>query len=278
MSKADTLAKLVSADGPLNDGTITASEVGALPIGGGTLTGNVTFAAGQTWPTFNQNTTGTANNVTGTVAVANGGTGQTSLTANNVVLGNGTSAVNFVAPGTSGNVLTSNGTTWISSVPTAGGLTYIYTTTSVTASDKQGILADTSGGPLTVTLPATPATGAQVVVADAGNSWAANNLTVARNSSTIGGLSANLVCNVSGVSVQFVYDGFTWEVYSQFGGNGTVVSAPQINATNGIIVSSAAITANYAIPSGSNALSAGPVTINSGITVTVSSGSVWTVV
>jgi hypothetical protein len=65
-------------------------------------------------PTLNQNTTGTASNVTGTVAASNGGTGQTSLTANNVLLGNGTSAVQFVAPGTSGNVLTSNGTTWTS--------------------------------------------------------------------------------------------------------------------------------------------------------------------
>ena len=48
------------------------------------------------------------------VTAAQGGTGQTSLTANNVILGNGTSAVQFVAPGTNGNVLTSNGTTWIS--------------------------------------------------------------------------------------------------------------------------------------------------------------------
>jgi hypothetical protein len=45
---------------------------------------------------------------------SSGGTGQSSLTANNVILGNGTSAVQFVAPGASGNVLTSNGTTWAS--------------------------------------------------------------------------------------------------------------------------------------------------------------------
>lgn len=56
----------------------------------------------------------TATNVTGTVAVANGGTGATTLAANNVILGNGTSAVQTVAPGASGNVLTSNGTTWVS--------------------------------------------------------------------------------------------------------------------------------------------------------------------
>ena len=49
--------------------------------------------------------------------VASGGTGATTLTANNVILGNGTSAVGFVAPGASGNVLTSNGTTWTSATP-----------------------------------------------------------------------------------------------------------------------------------------------------------------
>lgn len=57
---------------------------------------------------------GLSTQVTGTLPVANGGTGATSLTSNNVLLGNGTSAVQVVAPGTSGNVLTSNGTTWTS--------------------------------------------------------------------------------------------------------------------------------------------------------------------
>ena len=47
--------------------------------------------------------------------VPSGGTGLTTLTANNVILGNGTSTPAFVAPGTTGNVLTSNGTTWVSS-------------------------------------------------------------------------------------------------------------------------------------------------------------------
>jgi hypothetical protein len=51
---------------------------------------------------------------TGTLPVGSGGTGATTLTANNVLLGNGTSALQVVAPGTTGNVLTSNGTTWVS--------------------------------------------------------------------------------------------------------------------------------------------------------------------
>jgi len=46
-----------------------------------------------------------------------------SLTANNVLLGNGTGAPLVVAPGTAGNVLTSNGTTWTSATPAATGAT-----------------------------------------------------------------------------------------------------------------------------------------------------------
>ena len=56
--------------------------------------------------------------VTGTLPVGNGGTSLTTLTANSVIIGNGASAPTFIAPGTSGNVLTSNGTTW-ASTPTA---------------------------------------------------------------------------------------------------------------------------------------------------------------
>jgi hypothetical protein len=38
------------------------------------------------------------------------------------------------------------------------------------------------------------------------------------------------------------------------------------------------VTASYTVPTGKNAVTAGPVTINDGVTVTVSDGSVWTVV
>ena len=52
------------------------------------------------------------------LAVADGGTGVSTIAANAVVLGNGTSAIQTVAPGSNGNVLKSNGTTWTSAAPT----------------------------------------------------------------------------------------------------------------------------------------------------------------
>jgi hypothetical protein len=78
--------------------------------------GVATISFGTTGLTPSTATDG-AVTVAGTLNVANGGTGLTTLTANNVLLGNGTSSVQAVAPGTSGNVLTSNGTTWASSAP-----------------------------------------------------------------------------------------------------------------------------------------------------------------
>lgn len=56
------------------------------------------------------------------------------------------------------------------------------------------------------------------------------------------------------------------------------LSAQVTRASNGIMVNSATVGVSYTIATGDNGVSAGPVTINSGITVTVSSGSVWTVV
>lgn len=61
-------------------------------------------------------TGGTISGLATDLAVADGGTGASSFTLNSVVLGNNVGALNgnMVAPGTSGNALVSNGTTWIS--------------------------------------------------------------------------------------------------------------------------------------------------------------------
>ena len=112
-----------------------------------------------------------ASGVAGTLPVANGGTGATSLTANNVILGNGTSAVQFVAPGTTGNVLTSNGTTWTSAAPAitlAGnnaftGANTFYNATGQTfgtaTSTQDGIiLAGRAGGSSSYRVTMTPTT------------------------------------------------------------------------------------------------------------------------
>jgi hypothetical protein len=54
---------------------------------------------------------------------ANGGTGTANLTLGSVIVGNNTGTVTLVSPGTTGNVLVSNGTTWVSQAPAASGIT-----------------------------------------------------------------------------------------------------------------------------------------------------------
>lgn len=68
------------------------------------------------------------------LAVADGGTGASSITANSIILGNGASALsgNLVAPSTAGNVLASNGTTWVSSSTSNGVGTRTVSTSAPT--------------------------------------------------------------------------------------------------------------------------------------------------
>ena len=54
--------------------------------------------------------------------------------------------------------------------------------------------------------------------------------------------------------------------------------APQMSATNGIFVNNGTVGANYSVPTGYNAMSAGPVTISGGVSVTVPASSKWVVV
>jgi len=106
--------------------TIKQGSGATVDVASGSKVMIVTDGAGAGAAVLNANpSAGTVNletGVTGTLPVANGGTGTTTITANNVVLGNGTSAVQTVAPGTSGNILTSNGTTWQSTTPAASGI------------------------------------------------------------------------------------------------------------------------------------------------------------
>lgn len=145
--------------------------------GGGSVTLDAGAAAADTTLTI-PNVNGTVLQSGTVVSVAQGGTGATTLAANNVLLGNGTSALQTVAPGTSGNVLNSSGTTWQSSALSGGtgisisGLT--VTNTGVTSF---------SGGSTGLT-PATATTGAialagTLAVANGGTGLA--TLTAANN-------------------------------------------------------------------------------------------------
>jgi hypothetical protein len=104
-----------AATATLTNKTLTSPTINTPTISGGSITGITDLA------------------------VADGGTGASSITANSVVLGNGSSALsgNLVAPGTSGNVLTSNGTTWASSAPSVALSSFTGANQSLTANGFQ---------------------------------------------------------------------------------------------------------------------------------------------
>lgn len=123
--------------------------------GSGTVT-SVNASGGTTGMSFSGGPVTSAGTLTlaGTLVVANGGTGATTLTSGAVIVGNGTSAVSSVSPGTTGNVLTSNGSAWVSQAGGGGGVTTItFGSTGLTpatatngAVTVSGTLALTNGG------------------------------------------------------------------------------------------------------------------------------------
>ena len=150
----------------------SASSLTDFPILNQNTNGNASTAtlAGNISATSNTSLTSLENlNILGTItsgvwsattiSVIKGGTGLTSLVSNSVLLGNGTNAVQVVSPGTSGNVLTSNGTTWTSAPlteVTAGNLIGTTLASSVvnTSITSVGLLTNTTvNGKLIVGTP-----------------------------------------------------------------------------------------------------------------------------
>jgi hypothetical protein len=54
-------------------------------------------------------------------------------------------------------------------------------------------------------------------------------------------------------------------------------TAPNVEASNGMLVNSNTVSTSYSIPVGSSAIAAGPITVSGGATVTIPSGSRWVV-
>ncbi len=69
------------------------------------------------------------------------------------------------------------------------------------------------------------------------------------------------------------FEGYKASAWGAIGGGATGGSSDDIFYENGQTV-----TTNYTLSTGKNAMSAGPITINSGVTVTVPSGASWVVV
>lgn len=188
-----------------NGGTASATQQGALNNLSGSLSGtsgqylrsdgsnvSLTAIAVADVPLLNQNTTGTASNVTGVVAIANGGTGATTAT-------NGKIGLMVITSATGSEILPSGTTAQRDGTPQAG---YIRFNTDLPGFEGYN-----------------------------GSAW--------------GSIGAG----------------------AKGGGNNQVFFE---NDTN--------VTASYTITTGKNAMSAGPITVDSGVTVTIPDGSTWSII
>jgi hypothetical protein len=204
----------VSGTGTVNgislSGTVTSS--GSLTLGG-TLTG-----------------VDLTTQVTGTLPIANGGTGQTTASA----------AFNALSPVTStGDLIIGNGASSSTRLP-IGANNYVLTSNGTTA-----VWAVASGSGATITNDTTTATNVYPTFAAA----------------TSGALSTIYTSNA-----KLLYKPSTGELTSE-----------HFIAGNGIFVNNLTIDVSYTIAAGTSGMSAGPVTVASGTTVTVASGSRWVV-
>jgi hypothetical protein len=90
-----------------------------------------------------------------------------------------------------------------------GGNPWATKSSSYTAVNNDRLFVDTSGGVVTITLPASPAVGDNVRIIDLSATFDTNNLTIARNSSKIMGLEENLIVSTENAAIGLVYTGAT---------------------------------------------------------------------
>lgn len=272
-SATDTLSKLAAG----TNGYILTLAAGVPTWAAAPASGVTTISFGTTGLTPSTASSG-AVSVAGTLVAANGGTGQSSYTVGDLLYASGTTTLSKLPDVATGSVLVSGG------VGVSPAYSTTPTVTSITAPTHLGGTAVSS----TLTLQSTSGVGSSdSIVMRVGNNGATTGLSIATTGivsfPTTGaivlpvGTTAQQPTAATGMirfnSTNVTFEGYNGTIWGSIGGGATGGSTDQIFYLNGQTV-----TANYSIPSSQNAGTFGPVTINSGATVTVPSGSTWSIV
>lgn len=197
-ANSNTAAATLSIDG-LTAKSITKNGTAALSAGD-IQAGKLTWVEydGATFQLINNNVyggsieNGTIVSLSAPVTVAQGGTGAATLSANSVLLGNGTAALQTVAPSTANNVLTSVGGTWASqSIGVAPEGAYKNLKVQVTADTTIAVTAD------------------RLVVGTATSIWrtiSTINVTISTAASGANGLDTGAMANSTWYAVWVIYN------------------------------------------------------------------------
>lgn len=250
-----------------------------------TGTGNVVMSAS---PTLTGTITAAGITASGTVAAAtlSGAVSATTLTASGTITGNG----NWVLGNADTDTIT----------PTASFVNGAALKSAKTATNTLALAAYDVDGAAYTNLVTLTASNAPTLALTSTGVGTINNMSVGATTASTGaftnftasgtasftstgavkvpvGTTAQQPTPSTGMirynSTNGQFEGYYASTWGQIGGGATGGGADQVFVLNDQLV-----TADYTVPTGKNASSAGPITINTGITVTVSTDSTWVIV
>jgi hypothetical protein len=253
----------ISTSGTYPNFTVTNTApdqtVAITGAGGAVVTG--------TYPNFTVTTpSGTVTSVTGTAPIASSGGATPAIS-----ISQASGSTDGYLSSTDWTTFNSKGAGTVTSVGGTGTVNGITLTGTVTSSGNL-----TLGGTLSNVSLSTQVTGTLPIAnGGTGATTAANAFNALSPLTTVG----DILYEETGAVGARLPIGTTGQVLTVSGGKPAWATAAGSNITTlGLYENSATISANYTIGSGNNAMSAGPITVSTGFTVTVPTGSTWTVV
>jgi hypothetical protein len=257
---ADTTKKATFSLAGLTTGT---SVVYTMPAATGTiaaLNASQTFSAGNTFSSPTNNFGSSAN--TGTTNLGSGGTSSGNTKTVNVGTGGLSGSTTNITVGTNVSGATSTTTLYGDvAISSTSALTIPVGTTAQRPTSATGMLRFNS---TTTTFEGYNGTAWSAV---GGGSALSNDTTTATNLYPLfANATSGIPTTIYTGNANLLYKPSTGELQSQ-----------ALVAINGLTVNNATVNTSYTIPTGYNAISAGPITVASGIVVTVPSGSTWVI-
>jgi hypothetical protein len=212
----------------------------------------------------------------GTIQPAYGGTGLTTFVgANNALYSTGSTTL------TAGTLPSAAGGTGLTTFTGANNALYSTSSSALTAGTLPiaagGTGQTTANAAFNALAPSQTSQSGKYLTTDGSNtSWGTVSApaSLSNDTSTASNLFP-LFANATSGTPTTLFTSNAKLLYNPSTGD---LQSSAITASNGIVVNSATVTSSYTIPAGNNASSAGPLVVNPGVTVTVSSGGRWVVI